>query len=118
MENAPKTDQKDMIAALTTERDEARNNLNTANGTIASLTKERDESRTALASVTTERDTLRTQNADLQNQMTDFNKRVAAEVAKAGINSTSTTAPASAEPKAKTLTERCLEAKKKDCKKQ
>lgn len=109
-----KQDQADIL----TEVANLRAQCATHQASIETLTKERDTiksqleaANTNLAAVTSERDTLKTENAGLQTKMADFNKSVAAEVAKAGINSQAA-APKATESKPKTLTERCIEANK------
>ena len=83
------------VTALTGERDTALRERDEARGQVAVLTGERDDARTALATVTTERDRL----AGIDR---DFNRRLAAELAKHGIRAEAI-APGSAAPPATDL---------------
>lgn len=86
------------VGALTTERDAAKASLVAANSTITAMTSERD--------------ILKAANVKLDADMKDFNAKVAAEVAKHGINPKAASAEKTSEQKGKlTLTEQCLAAK-------
>jgi chromosome segregation ATPase len=118
----PKTnpDQADIIAAnerlaadlstLTAERDTLKASLATAN-------TERDTAKAALQTVAAERDTLKTENQTLKAENTalkgkesDFNKAVAGQVAKFGIDNPAPKAEASSDKKL-SATEKVLKAK-------
>lgn len=96
----PTSDQTDILAAnerLILERDEAQRSLAEAQASIATLTterdtaaRERDEARAQLATITAERD-------QLAGVDRDFNRRLAAEVARHGIRPEAI-APASKAP--------------------
>jgi uncharacterized protein (DUF3084 family) len=93
------------VTVLTGERDSARSG-------IATATQERDEARTNLGAVTRERDTLTSENATLKEQMADFNKRLAAELARHGIRNFEASAkPAPQETRKLTATEEVLARK-------
>lgn len=87
------------VTALTTERDTARTDL-------ATVTSEREAANTHLAALTQERDSLKAENATLQEQMADFNKRVATELAKHGIRGEGETKAAATPEKPLTLDEK------------
>ena len=91
-------------ATLTTERDTAVLNLGTATTAL-------EAANANVLTVTAERDNLSAENAGLQTQMADFNKRLAAELSKHGIRHNAVEQKPEPEGKKLTLTEQCLAAK-------
>lgn len=91
-------------AALTAERDEAVQKLSTAAAAL-------DASNANVTAITAERDKLAAENASLQTQMADFNKRLAAELSKHGIRREAIDQKPEHEGKKPTLTEQCRAAK-------
>lgn len=92
------------IATLTGERDAARATLATAQASVTSLTAERDTAKASVATLTTEK-------ATLEASQKDFDGKVAAALAKAGIRPQAVETGASAKSdKPMTATEKVLAA--------
>ncbi len=107
-------DQADVLADL----EQARADLSTANQTvgtlqaqITTLTSERDTARSEATAAIQERDALRSENATLKQQMSDFNRRLAAELSKHGIRNAEAPKAESTPAKPLTATEKVLAAK-------
>jgi flagellar hook-associated protein FlgK len=123
-----KADQTDIVSqnakltedlkAMTAERDAAKADASTANAKVSVITAERDaakaETATAnasLAAITTERDNLKTENTNLKGDKSTVESAAAKIVAAVGIVSDKAkTENNGATAKAKTLTEKVLEA--------
>jgi len=98
------------LSAATAERDTLKASLTTAN-------TERDTAKAALQTVTAERDTLKTENQTLKAENTtlkakeaDFNKAVAGQVVKFGIDNVAPKTDAASDKKL-SATEKVLKAK-------
>lgn len=92
------------VATITGERDKARTDLTTANATIGTLTAERDAATGIVTKLTSEK-------ATLEASQKDFDVKVAAALAKAGIRTTAVETGASKDSDKKlTATEKVLAA--------
>jgi chromosome segregation ATPase len=129
MDPKPNTpDQADVLAQfeqVKTDLATAKQTIGTLQGQVTSLEAEKATLTTTaseattkaatletnLSTATTERDALKAENATLQASMTDFNARVAAEIAKHGIRPAAI-AQKPEEGRKLTLTEQCLANRK------
>ena len=99
------------IFQLTAQKTEAEGKLTSANETITKVTGERDTANGQVTTITKDRDALTIENDKLKADMTDFNKKVATELAKHGIKTDATKPVQNDSGKKLTATEQLLAAK-------
>lgn len=102
--NVKLTEATTQVTSLTADRDTARVSL-------TAITGERDKLKTDLTAVTTERDTLKAANADLVAKQSNFDTKLAAELAKHGVTTGSAKTESGNDAKPKTATEQLLMSK-------